>query len=368
MKDFKLRDDTKLLFRNDPSADLAEIVRDKNVMFVYGGGSVMRNGCHKDISDAAGTYARKLVEFGGASREFASIEKGIRMVKDEDIDLIIGAGGAQVMDCSKLIALGTYNEKDLWDFLEGRKDPYGLRKVPLVLVPTYPSSGSEYGLGAVAVDSPTGKFGTAYGIPADIALLVPKYSLTLGREMTAYTGLVALVQLCASVLGDRNPVSYSAGISVIRNVSDALEKLREDPDDLDARGTVLFGASISTSGLLGLGKTDGFAYEIYELEFAPEVLFGVPYRRSLTVLFPRFLKAMARYHDKEISSFLKDAFGLEGDIGDRTDELVGRFSETGVDMYFDGTFTEEQVSGIPMRTTLNGEEVCTVLKDCMRKN
>ena len=112
--------------------------------------------------------------------------------------MIIGAGGAQIMDCSKLIAFGTCHEADLWDYVKGRKNPYGLEKMPLILMLTYPSSGSEYGLGAVSADKRTGDFGTAYGIAADVAILVPKYSMSLGKEMTAYTGLVTLVQLCAS--------------------------------------------------------------------------------------------------------------------------------------------------------------------------
>ncbi len=41
--------------------------------------------------------------------------------------------------------------------------------------------------------------------------------------MTAYTGLVTLVQLSASTIGDRNPVSYDIGISVIRNVLAAVK-------------------------------------------------------------------------------------------------------------------------------------------------
>lgn len=38
------------------------------------------------------------------------------------------------------------------------KNPYGLGKLPLILMPTYPSSGSEYGLGAVTADKRTGEF------------------------------------------------------------------------------------------------------------------------------------------------------------------------------------------------------------------
>lgn len=154
------------------------------------------------------------------------------------------------MDSAKLMAFGFYHESDLWDYVKG-KNPYGLERLPLVLIPTYPSSGSENGLGAVSVDSRTGDFGTAYGIAADHAILCPRYSLTLDRKMTAYTGLVTLVQLSASILGDRNRISYDAGISYIRNVFEATRTLQKGPNDLDARGTVMLGASLSTSAPWG---------------------------------------------------------------------------------------------------------------------
>lgn len=177
-----------------------------------------------------------LYELGGASRELAKIEDGIKLVKEHGIELVIGAGGANIMDCAKLVAFGSCHEADLWDFVKGKKNPYGLHKLPLVLMPTYPSSGSEYGLRAVSADSSTGDFGTAFGIPADTAILVPKYSMSLSAEMTAYTGLVTLVQLSASTIGDKNPVSYDIGVSVIRNVLAAAKTLKENPKNADARG------------------------------------------------------------------------------------------------------------------------------------
>ena len=100
------------------------------------------------------------------------------MTVEHQIELVIGAGGASVMDCVKLIAFGARHEADWWEHIEG-KDPYGLER------------------------------------------------LSLGKELTAYTGLVTLVQLSASMLGDQNPISYDAGISVIRNVQTAARRLME---------------------------------------------------------------------------------------------------------------------------------------------
>ena len=270
------------------------------------------------------------------------------------------------MDCAKLISFGAVHTQDLWNYIKGERSPYGLAKLPLILIPTYPSSGSEYGLGAVCADERTGDFGTAYGIPADTAILVPRYSISLSPEMTSYTGLVTLVQLCASTMGDANPVSYDIGISVIRNVLKATRKLKEKPDDMDARGVILYGASISTSSRLGLGKTQNYPYDIYELEFIPEVLFGATYRKSLTTVFPRFLKIMGRHFEAEVTKFIKDAFGYEGNLENSADKLTALFSELGVDMYFNGEASKDRIEKIDIETILSIDEITELMKGCMR--
>lgn len=113
MKDFQLRNDTKLLLRNNPVEDLKALCSGKNVLLVYGGGSVKTNGCYDDVTTAVAHGGGKLYELSGASREFEQIEKGIRLAKEHQINLVIGAGGASIMDCAKLIAFGVYHGNDL---------------------------------------------------------------------------------------------------------------------------------------------------------------------------------------------------------------------------------------------------------------
>lgn len=94
MKDFQLRNDTKLLFCNDPVHDLADLTRGRNVLFVYGGGSVKNNDRYADLKDACTANDAVLFEAPGSSCEKTAIEAGIRLAKDNEIDLVIGAGGA----------------------------------------------------------------------------------------------------------------------------------------------------------------------------------------------------------------------------------------------------------------------------------
>ena len=284
MKDFIFRNDTKLLFRNDIRTAVTEITKGHKVMFVYGGGSVKRNGCYDDIVQTLTDNGIPLAEYGDSSREFAKIQEGIRIAKENGITMIIGAGGASVMDSAKLIAFGFYHESDLWNYVKG-KNTYGLERLPLALIPTYPSSGSENGLGAVSVDS---------------------------------------------------------------------------------RGIIMMGASLSTSSRLGIGKEEPFAYEIYELEFLPEKLFGSSYRRSLTSVFPRFLQAMGKHHADDIRKYYHDAFGFDSSIEESSRKLVELFEGFGVEMYYDGKITREQVDAIPCHTELSKEEVFDIINSLIR--
>ena len=121
MKDFTLRNDTKLLFRNEPKTDLAELVAHKRILFVYSP-SAKTNGCYDDIKATAQSGNAIFNELC-ASRELECVEAGISLAKKQGIELIIGAGGASVMDCAKLIAFGVCNEMDLKIILKARKAP-----------------------------------------------------------------------------------------------------------------------------------------------------------------------------------------------------------------------------------------------------
>lgn len=96
------------------------------------------------------------------------------------------------------------------------------------------------------------------------------------------------------------------------------------------------------------------------------MLFGVPYRKSLTTLFPRFLKVMASYHENDIRTYMKDAFGYEGEIAESVEQMVELFDGLGIDMYFDGELDEGRIGSVPADTILKPEEIVSIMKASMR--
>lgn len=92
------------------------------------------------------------------------------------------------------------------------------------------------------------------------------------------------------------------------------------------RADIEYGAAIATSGRLGIGKMKNYSYDIYEVEFIPETLFGSVYRKSLTTLF----------------------------------------EEMGIDMYFDGSVDEDRIRQLPINSVLKQEEITQMIKESMR--
>ena len=66
MKDFQLRNDTKLLFRSEPEKELQEFTAGKKVLFIYGSGSAKRNGCYDDVKNAVAKSGGTLYEAGNS--------------------------------------------------------------------------------------------------------------------------------------------------------------------------------------------------------------------------------------------------------------------------------------------------------------
>lgn len=94
-------------------------------------------------------------------------------------------------------------------------------------------------------------------------------------------------------------------------------------------------------------------------------MYGATYRKSLTTLFPRFLKAMAKYHDVDIRRYFKDAFGYEGNIEESADAMIKLFESLGVNMYFDGEVSAEAIKEIDIATSLSADEVMEIISDCL---
>jgi alcohol dehydrogenase len=139
----------------------------------------------------------------------------------------------------------------------------------MVAIPTTAGTGSEVTDWAVIRDEDAHlklSFSSTYLAP-DLAILDPELTRTLPRELTAATGMDALVHAIEAFVGaNANPISDSLALQAIDMISNSLRDATYVSDDLDARGQMLIAACIAgiaySSGGSSLGIVHALAHAV----------------------------------------------------------------------------------------------------------
>lgn len=75
---------------------------------------------------------------------------------------------------------------------------------------------------------------------------------------------------------------------------------------------------------------------------------------------------MGKYHAEDIRKYYLDAFDFNSSIEESSRKLIELFADLGVEMYYDGKITHEQVDSIPCNTELDGNEIFEMINALVR--
>ena len=105
MRNFEFKNPTKILFGKDQIQNLAnEIPKDANILMLYGGGSIKKNGIYDQVTEALKGYT--VSEFGGIppNPEYAILMDALAVIKSKNIDFLLAVGGGSVIDGTKFLS------------------------------------------------------------------------------------------------------------------------------------------------------------------------------------------------------------------------------------------------------------------------
>ena len=86
----------------------------KNVMLSYGGGSIKKNGIYDKVVAILKACGKNIFEDGGVMPN-PTVEKlyeGCKIVRENNIDLILAVGGGSTCDYAKAVSVSAYCEED----------------------------------------------------------------------------------------------------------------------------------------------------------------------------------------------------------------------------------------------------------------
>jgi alcohol dehydrogenase class IV len=159
---------------------------------------------------------------------------------------VVGFGGGSPMDVAKLAAYLLASGDEL-EAVWGVGKATGAR-LPLVLLPTTAGTGSEATpISVITVDGSLKLAVNSAPLAADWALLDADLTLGLPRDVTAATGIDAMVHAIEAYTSTRlkNPMSDLLAREALRLLAANLQRACDTPSDRDARQAMLLGAHLA---------------------------------------------------------------------------------------------------------------------------
>ncbi|WP_078432927.1 iron-containing alcohol dehydrogenase [Metabacillus halosaccharovorans] len=328
MENFTYYNPTKLIFGKGQVEQLeAEVPKyGRNVLLVYGGGSIKRNGLYDQVVEILNKSNLQLFELAGVepNPRLSTVHRGVEICKEENIDFILAVGGGSVIDCTKAIAAGAKYEGDAWDIVTKKHIP--TEALPFGTVLTIAATGSEMNSGSVITNWETKeKYG--WGSPLTFpkfSILDPVNTFSVPKDHTVY----GIVDMMSHIFEQyfhhtkNTPLQDRICESTLKTVIEAAPNLIDDLENYELRETILYSGTIALNGQLQMGYRGDWAS--HNIEHSVSAVYDIPHAGGLAILFPNWMKHnldvnVSRFVQLAVNVFDVDQTGKD----DRTVALEG---------------------------------------------
>ena len=183
------------------------------------------------------------------------VMSGAELLMSSGCDLIVAIGGGSPIDCAKGIGIVATSGENILSF-EG-VDRIRIPGPPLICIPTTAGTAADISQFAIINDTAR-KVKIAIiskTMVPDVALIDPRTTTTMSADLTAATGIDALVHAIeAYVSTARSPITDLHALEAVRLVSTNLVQAIKRPDEMSHRdnmmlASVFAGLAFSNAGL-----------------------------------------------------------------------------------------------------------------------
>ena len=116
--DFTYYNPTRIHFGKESILKLAGELENfgNNVLLMYGKNSIKNIGLYDNVVTILKECGKNITELAGIKPNptYSQVLDGCRLVRENNIDLILAVGGGSVIDCAKAISVSAYAKGDPW--------------------------------------------------------------------------------------------------------------------------------------------------------------------------------------------------------------------------------------------------------------
>lgn len=343
MQNFDYQTPTRLIFGKDAIKNLPNVMKKigKKVLMTYGSGSIKKIGLYDKVKELLKDFEiTELPNIMPNPKYDPSVLDGVRLCKENNIDVILSVGGGSVLDCSKAIAAGAKYDGDPWDLISYKVKAKAA--LPIVDILTLSATGSEYDCGGVISRTETNdKIGYIDPLLYPVcSILDPTYTFTVSKKQTAAGCADAMNHIMEQYFVEDttllNDGFCEAGFkSLMINTKACLA----NPNDYKARAEMMFACTLGCNGIYALGNSAS-GWPCHGIEHALSAYYDITHGEGLAIITPRWMKFILS--DKTVDRFVKygvNVFNIDPsldkfEIANKAIEMTYHFfEEIGIPMH-----------------------------------
>lgn len=270
--DFMYYNPTRIHFGKDSLSSLKEEIENfgETILLLYGKNSIKKIGLYDKVIKILKDNGKKVIELSGvmANPTYEKVLEGGKLVRDNNVDLILGVGGGSVIDCAKAISVSAYCEGDAFKRYWLNFEPINNKIVPVGAVLTMVGTGSEMNGGSVITNEElkikTGRVYSAEVYPK-FSILNPEYTFSVPKYQMVSGIFDIMSHLMEQYFSgeDNNTTDYVIE-GLLRSVIDNARVAIKNPMDYEARSNLMWSATLALNTISGLSKEQD--WEVHMIE------------------------------------------------------------------------------------------------------
>ena len=296
----------------------------KNVLLVYGGGSVKRNGIYDKVVAVLKANGKEIYEDAGVmpNPTIEKVKEGVERARAANADLILAVGGGSVCDYAKAVSVSVHCEEDIWEKYFVRFEDVSCKVVPVGCVLTMVGTGSEMNGGSVITNHEKKlKIGHVFGenVYPKFSVLDPEFTFTVPR----YQMISGIYDIMSHILeqyfsGTDDNTSDYLSEGLLRSLIHSAEIAAEDPLDYEARSNIMWTATWALNTLVAKGKTTDWM--VHKIGQAVGAYTDATHGMTLSAVSMPYYRLILPYGTPKFARYAVNVWGV--DPANKTEEAV----------------------------------------------
>lgn len=377
---------TKLYFGKDSLNFLDEELKNygDNVLLVYGGGSIKKNGIYDKVIEILKRNHKNIFEDNGVmpNPTIEKVYEGVERGRKAKCDLILAVGGGSVIDYAKALSVSIHCDEDIWENYFVRFEEPTCEIVPVGSILTMVGTGSEMNGGSVITNfSKHMKVGHVFkeNVFPKFSILNPEFTFTVPHyQMVAgiYDIMSHILEQYFSDTDDNTSDYIMEGL--LKSLIHSALIANENPLDYEARSNIMWTATWALNTLVAKGKTTD--WEVHMLGQAVAAYTDATHGMTLAAVSTAYYHHIYKYGLAKFKRYAINVFSV--DPKNKTDEEIALeglermkafMEKIGLVMHLkDLKVTEDMIDGIADSTFINegGYKVLTKeeVKEILRES